>query len=127
MRRTISTWLTEVGAWLIDAGIRVGGRAIKGLSAPYECGFPSAVNETPQQYSARHLESVWIEREQRLRSKSKLPGGLSSEAEAVKECRLDLQYEFRLVRRLGPGPMTEAEAEEYGREEIAASEKLNRD
>lgn len=56
---------------------------------------------------AKHLEAIWIEREtERYRH-------YGAAAEATKNCRLNLQWEFELVRRLGSGPMTDAEAAEY--------------
>jgi hypothetical protein len=67
---------------------------------------------------AKHLEAIWIERERKQRRQIDPADPTATigtaASEATKECRLDLQHEFRLVSirdRLGPGPMTDAEAE----------------
>lgn len=68
--------------------------------------------------AAEHLQTIWIEREQDQRKKAHASGEIGTlESEATKECRRDLQYEFRLIRRLGSGPMTKAEMEEYLKQE----------
>lgn len=67
--------------------------------------------------SAKHLEEIWIERERDIRAKN--CGLPSMESEAVKQCRLDLQYEFSLIRRLGTGPMTNTEMKQFLAEETA--------
>lgn len=71
----------------------------------------------------KHLEQVWIEREQKQRQVSQYAmennePGHAAMADATKQCRIDLQYEFSLVRRIGPGPMTDAEAEEFLAQEM---------
>lgn len=77
---------------------------------------------------AKHLESIWIERETKQRqiaqdaseqNEAARYRHYGAAAEATKNCRLDLQWEFELVRRLGSGPMTDAEAWEYRAQEEA--------
>lgn len=69
--------------------------------------------------SAKHLEAIWIEREGDERMKAPMsqqtnePIASTLISEAIKQCRLELQWEFALVKQLGAGPMTKAEAEEY--------------
>lgn len=116
MRRWLGNTLAEAGAWLIERGIDVAGNEIKGWTIAH-----GNVSESKDQ-RARHLEAVWIEREQKLRAESGTPGGATRESDAVRACRQDLQHEFGLVRRLGPGPMTEAESAEYLKQERAAAE-----
>lgn len=71
--------------------------------------------------TAEGLARVWIERERNqrtvLNSKEKLTRG-NQQSEATKACRRELQYAFRLVRRLGSGPITCAESEEYLKQEM---------
>lgn len=71
---------------------------------------------------AKHLEAIWIERETKERQVAESMAEdnepqrvalFAAKAEATKQCRLDLQYEFELIRRLGPGPLTQAEAEAF--------------
>lgn len=71
---------------------------------------------------AKHLEAIWIERETKQRqvaqdaaeqNEPSRYGHYAAMAGSTKQFRLDLQYEFRLTQRLGAGPMTRAEAEEY--------------
>lgn len=71
--------------------------------------------------SAERLAAIWIERERKMRAAGPM-GPLSGTpaSEAVKRCRLDLQWQFSLVRRVGPGPMPEAESEEYLAREMKA-------
>lgn len=70
----------------------------------------------------KHLQQVWIEREIKERQvaadaqEENEPSRYrhyAAMAEATKQCRLDLAYEFGLTKRLGAGPMTNAETEEY--------------
>jgi hypothetical protein len=80
---------------------------------------------------AKHLEAIWIERERKQRrqidptDQTATIGTAASEA--TKQCRLDLQHAFRLVSirdRLGPGPMTDAEAAEYARQECESAKRI---
>lgn len=77
--------------------------------------------------SALRLASIWIERERNYRAQAaeyRNDGNAvemrvwENRAEAVKRCRLDLQWQFALVRRLGAGPMTDAECKQYVAEEM---------
>lgn len=81
----------------------------------------------------KHLEQVWIERERKQRQISQdameqnEPGRYrhyAAMADATKQCRLDLQYEFELTRRVGTGPMTDAESDEFLAQEIKAAKEM---
>lgn len=102
------------------------------LDRAFRAGVFGPTDET----RARHLEAVWAEREQELRAtalhakETNQPvryRDSEAAAEAVKQCRLDLQFEFRLSQRLGYGPMTDAEAAEAVKQDMEAAERLNPD
>lgn len=125
--KTFGFFIAEIGGKIIHLGLRIAGQRCESVTIFGEDG--QRVSGPPDTVPAERLAAIWNERERIYRGAAAEYRDIGNavemriwelRAEAVKRCRLDLQWQFALVRRVGPGPMTEAESEEYLAQEMKA-------